>query len=660
MTIKVKVGGTFVLVLALVAALGANALLAGWRVKSELAHVVVHLDKNEIVSDYDNNARILVAWILQYAAEENPEALAKIEASLSFLTKPFVLPADRKHPTDSGDTARLPLSIAELVEAGRRLVDVVKIRFREAGVLDRSLTALESAAIDIDRLVDDRLELSAQGAIFLSNAQAAGISALRYRFSRNAADVTEAKRKFAAASAAARILIEASPRDDTWQKALAVAPDVMRTFEQNLTRYEAATFAVGATTAAFKNVADVVLALSAEVTADSVQEQREAVVGTQNALNGARTFSIFATALGILACIGLAVLLVRLVALPIVSITQAVRKIVAGSLETRIPEVGRRDEVGDMAAAVASFQDSLKRVLFLDEEKESERVGRSRRMTRIESLNVAFESQVGLRTATISGTASNLAVAAQALMTVASETNKQSAMVKSAADAASRSFQDVVSVSRSVTNSIENVGRQVLQSTRAAEHVATKAREADAGIGALLEGAHDVRRVIQLIRSISTEIDILALNAAIEASRAGTVGSGFAAVAGEVKKLAVAVGEAANDVIPRIDAIQAMMKEAVATFRGIQDEILGVQQSTLSITDAVGRQSSSVNAIRSEASAAAEHASRIIVEIGSVQAGSSTTDEAARKVLDAARTVTEQANDMLSEVGSFLDDVKAA
>ncbi|MCC6927832.1 MAG: hypothetical protein IT359_02465 [Gemmatimonadaceae bacterium] len=77
---------------------------------------------------------------------------------------------------------------------------------------------------------------------------------------------------------------------------------------------------------------------------------------------------------------------------------------------------------------------------------------------------------------------------------------------------------------------------------------------------ALARSAEEIREFAALVRKMARQSKLLALNAAMEAARAGEQGSGFAVVAGEVRRLARSSTEAAertdalvNDVLARAD-----------------------------------------------------------------------------------------------------------
>lgn len=70
------------------------------------------------------------------------------------------------------------------------------------------------------------------------------------------------------------------------------------------------------------------------------------------------------------------------------------------------------------------------------------------------------------------------------------------------------------------------------------ENIASKIASTNLAIDKLDTRSKEIRKTVDLIKSIADQTNLLALNAAIEAARAGEFGRGFAVVADEVRKLA--------------------------------------------------------------------------------------------------------------------------
>jgi methyl-accepting chemotaxis protein len=89
-------------------------------------------------------------------------------------------------------------------------------------------------------------------------------------------------------------------------------------------------------------------------------------------------------------------------------------------------------------------------------------------------------------------------------------------------------------------------------------------------LAALGEASGEIRSFVLLVRKMARQSKLLALNAAMEAARAGEHGSGFAVVAGEVRRLARSSNEAADrtdqlvaDVLERVERVRQKSLRAV-------------------------------------------------------------------------------------------------
>ncbi len=91
----------------------------------------------------------------------------------------------------------------------------------------------------------------------------------------------------------------------------------------------------------------------------------------------------------------------------------------------------------------------------------------------------------------------------------------------------------------------------------------------------LLEKFEQIKKIADMVRSVSDNTNLLALNASIEAARAGDAGKGFAVVAEEVKKLA----EESTHHADEIDELLA------TTMNGVEEIKEGIAKSSKSMLE---------------------------------------------------------------------------
>ena len=86
----------------------------------------------------------------------------------------------------------------------------------------------------------------------------------------------------------------------------------------------------------------------------------------------------------------------------------------------------------------------------------------------------------------------------------------------------------------------------------------------------LKEKTKEIKHIIDIIKKISSQINLLALNASIEASRAGEQGKGFRVVADEVKKLAEQTDKATKEISVNLESINENIDDSFNQTKGTE------------------------------------------------------------------------------------------
>ncbi len=359
-------------------------------------------------------------------------------------------------------------------------------------------------------------------------------------------------------------------------------------------------------------------------------------------------------------CFMIGLSMVRGISRPIQLMAAAMRDLAARDMAIVVPGLGRRDEVGAMAAAVQVFKDSMITADRLAAEQEADRVVKTQRSGRLEVLVRDFEARVASLVDMLSAGSTEMEVTARSMSSTATQTNQQASTVTAAAEEASAGVQTVAAAAEELTASIREISRQMSQSAKATAKAVEDARRTDIIVRALAEGAQKIGDVVQLISGIAAQTNLLALNATIEAARAGDAGKGFAVVASEVKSLATQTAKATEEIAAQIKQIQGATGDAVNAINGIATTIDDVNVIASNIAAAVEEQGAATAEIARNVQQTAQSTQDVTVNITGVSQAANDTGAAADQVLRAAGGLAQQAEALTAEVNSFVAGVRAA
>ena len=344
----------------------------------------------------------------------------------------------------------------------------------------------------------------------------------------------------------------------------------------------------------------------------------------------------------------------------IVGLEGAMTRIAGGDLNVEIAAREQRDEIGQMARALAVFREGIVRANALAAEQAKEQEVKQRRVAAIDALTRDFNENATNALGAVSAATAEMQGTAERMSTVAQQATSQTATVASASTQAAANVQTVAAATDELSSSIREISRQVQESARIAAQAVEQAARSQSNVAELTTAAQKIGDVVGLINSIASQTNLLALNATIEAARAGEAGKGFAVVASEVKNLATQTAKATEGITAQVAAIQDSTDEAVGTIKGIGEIIERIAQIATTIASAVEEQGAATQEIARNIQEAATGTQEVSTHIAGVSEVAGESGKAADLVLAATSRLTSQSDALRSEVDRFLTQIRAA
>jgi len=402
--------------------------------------------------------------------------------------------------------------------------------------------------------------------------------------------------------------------------------------------------------------------LAGEIADFAKHKSEEDIAAATEEMATSERLGIVVGACAVLVLIGSWLMSFLSIARPIRALTVAMDKLAGGDFSVVLPGLGRKDEVGGVAAAVEKFKIVSEQKARDEAEAKirQDQVAAAQRREEMHKLANGFEAAVGEIVDTVSSAATELEASASTLTATAERAQGLTTMVAAASEEASTNVQSVASATEELSSSITEISRQVQESARVASEAVSQARTTTDRVGELSKAAARIGDVVELINTIAGQTNLLALNATIEAARAGEAGRGFAVVASEVKALAEQTAKATGEIGQQISGIQAATHESVSAISAISSTIEKLSEISSTIAAAVEEQGAATQEISRNVAQAAQGTEQVSSNITDVQRGAGETGSASTQVLAAAQSLSSDSNRLKLEVGKFLDTVRAA
>ena len=298
-----------------------------------------------------------------------------------------------------------------------------------------------------------------------------------------------------------------------------------------------------------------------------------------------------------------------------------------GETSTEIDGLARKDELGQMAKAVAVFRDNALDRARLEREadanrslSEKERIERDTQRAReaeavkfavdnlalglsklsegdvsyridqpfvagLDQVRSDFNNSAGKLETALTNVAQNargIGAGANEIRSAADDLAKRTEQQAAAVEETAAALEEITTTVKDATRRAQEAGELVQRTRQGAEHSGQVVRRAVSAMEQIEKSSSEINSIIGVIDEIAFQTNLLALNAGVEAARAGEAGKGFAVVAQEVRELAQRSASAAKEIKTLITASNDQVREGVQlvgdTGKALETIVLEVQE----------------------------------------------------------------------------------
>jgi methyl-accepting chemotaxis protein len=273
---------------------------------------------------------------------------------------------------------------------------------------------------------------------------------------------------------------------------------------------------------------------------------------------------IYINSIGILISLLMSYLVMTLLIVdPIRKLSDVMQKLMQNHIDIKIPYLNNKDEIGHVARAIENFRNSIIENASLIEQgkkKELEKMEHIERENQMEIVVSSFKKEISDIILSLMAHAGKFKDASKDTKNVIDVLGTKSNKSLSDSQEISNEVCLIDSLILGISSAVDTMHKQVMASNKILNITVNKVDEMTLISKSMTQHTDEICAVLELIGTVSRQINLLALNANIEASRAGIHGRGFAVVASEVKALAGKASKAAETISQKVAGINAISK----------------------------------------------------------------------------------------------------
>ncbi|AJC80855.1 methyl-accepting chemotaxis protein [Rhizobium etli bv. phaseoli str. IE4803] len=422
---------------------------------------------------------------------------------------------------------------------------------------------------------------------------------------------------------------------------------------------------------------------------DAFADAQRQMASTERSLTN--SVSLTSMAIGFLVAIASGAALVVTLKRPIGSITEIMRRLAGGSLDVAIDGDRRKDEIGEMARALAVFKENaVQKIAIQARTEELHRLAESERdmndrerastQKNIElavtsladglrnlatrdlrnTIEVAFAGDLDILRRDFNSTISDLSSTMLDVRATSAEIHTNGRLLADASEELSRrneqqaaSIEQTAAAIEAITITVAEASKRATSAADIVERVKLEAdgslvivQHAIAAMSRIKEASDRITSIVTVIDGIAFQTNLLALNAGVEAARAGEAGKGFAVVAHEVRELAQRAASAAKE-------IGALIHHSTTEVDAGVDFVEQAGHALDDIALKIGEVSRDVGQLALSSQSQAKSLNEVNRAVGTMERVTQLNAAMAEEAGAATRRLAEQVDDLVQLVGSF-------